>query len=52
MGIEALCRRPRTSKPQPGYKIYPYLLRHMKVERPYPVWAMDISYLSMANGST
>jgi putative transposase len=50
MGIEALYRRPRTSKPGPGHKIYPYLLRQMKVERPNQVWAMDISYIPMARG--
>jgi putative transposase len=49
-GIEALYRRPRTSKPEPGHKIYPYLLRHVKVERPNHVWAMDISYIPMAKG--
>ena len=50
MGIEALYRRPRISKPEPGHKIYPYLLRHMKVERPNQDWAMDISCIPMANG--
>ena len=43
MGIEALHRKPNTSKPTPGNKIYPYLLRGLKVERPNQVWAMDIS---------
>ena len=50
MGITALYRRPNTSKPEPGHKIYPYLLRHVKVERPNQVWAMDISYIPMAKG--
>ena len=40
MGIEALYRRPRTTKPEPGHKIYPYLLRDMAVTRPNQVWAM------------
>jgi putative transposase len=44
MGIEALYRRPRTSKPEPGHKVYPYLLRGLTVERPNQVWAMDITY--------
>jgi putative transposase len=44
MGIEALYRRPRTTKPEPGHKIYPYLLRGMEITRPNQVWAMDISY--------
>jgi putative transposase len=50
MGICALYRRPNTSKPEPGHKIYPYLLRHVKVERPNQVWATDISYIPMARG--
>ena len=50
MGIEALYRRPRTSKPEPGHKIYPYLLRDMAVTRPNQVWAMDITYIPMARG--
>jgi transposase InsO family protein len=43
MGIEALYRRPRTTKPEPGHKIYPYLLRDLEITRPNQVWAMDIS---------
>jgi putative transposase len=50
MGIEALYRRPRTTKPEPGHKIYPYLLRTMAVTRPNQVWAMDITYIPMARG--
>jgi putative transposase len=50
MGIEALYRRPRTTKPEPGHKIYPYLLRGMAVTRPNQVWAMDITYIPMARG--
>ncbi len=50
MGIEAIYRRPNTSKPTPGHKIYPYLLRGMTVERPNQVWAMDITYIPMARG--
>jgi putative transposase len=50
MGIEAIYRRPNTSKPTPGRKIYPYLLRGVKVERPNQVWAMDITYIPMARG--
>ena len=50
MGIEALYRRPRTTKPEPGHKIYPYLLRGMDVTRPNQVWAMDITYIPMAKG--
>jgi len=50
MGIEALYRRPNTSKPAPGHKIYPYLLRGLKIEHPNQVWAMDITYIPMARG--
>ena len=50
MGIEALYRRPRTTKPEPGHKVYPYLLRGMEVTRPNQVWAMDITYIPMARG--
>jgi putative transposase len=50
MGIEALYRRPRTSQPGPGNKIYPYLLRGMEITRPNQVWAMDITYIPMARG--
>ncbi len=50
MGIETLYRRPNTSKPAPGQKIYPYLLRGLPVTRPNQVWAMDITYIPMARG--
>src|ERR1700746_3304269 len=50
MGIEALYRRPRTTKPEPGHKIYPYLLRGIEITRPNQVWAMDITYIAMARG--
>ena len=48
MGIEAIYRRPNTSKPTPGHKVYPYLLRGKKIERADHVWAMDITYIPMA----
>lgn len=50
MGIEALYRRPGTSRPAPGHKIYPYLLRNVTVTRPDQAWAMDITYIPMARG--
>lgn len=50
MAIAALYRRPNTSKPAPGHKIYPYLLRNLAVTRPNQVWAMDITYVPMARG--
>ena len=43
MGIAAIYHRPNTSKPAPGHKIYPYLLRKLAVTRPNQVWAMDIT---------
>ena len=50
MGLEAIYRRPNTSKPAPGHKIYPYLLRKLPVTRANQVWAMDITYIPMARG--
>ncbi|AJP71321.1 integrase [Sphingomonas hengshuiensis] len=50
MAIEAIYRRPNTSKPAPGHKIYPYLLRKVAVTRPNQVWATDITYIPMARG--
>ena len=44
MAIEPLYRKPNTSKPAPGHKIYPYLLRGLPITRPNQIWAMDISY--------
>lgn len=50
MGIEAIYRRPNTSKAAPGHKIYPYLLRGLKINRANQVWAMDITYIPMTRG--
>ena len=50
MGIEAIYRKPKTSKPAPGHKVYPYLLGKMQVSRSNQVWAMDITYIPMAHG--
>jgi len=50
MGIEAVYRRPRTSIPAPGHKIFPYLLRELTIARANQVWASDITYIPMARG--
>jgi hypothetical protein len=50
MRIEALYRRPRTTRPEPGHKVDPYRLRGLTVEGPNQVWAMDITYIPMARG--
>ena len=50
MGIEALGPKPSTSKPAPGHRIYPYLLRNMSIDRPNHVWATDITYIPLQRG--
>lgn len=50
MGIEALYQRPRTTKPHPGHKVFPYLLRNRKITEPNQAWAMDITYIPMNKG--
>jgi putative transposase len=50
MGIEAIYRKPNTSKPAQGHKIYPYLLRNVAVTRANQVWSTDISYIPMKRG--
>jgi putative transposase len=50
MGIAALGPKPRTTKPAPGHKIYPYLLRGMTIDRPNQVWAADITYVPIGRG--
>lgn len=50
MGLSAIYRRPRTSNPMTGHRVYPYLLRGMEITRPDQVWAADITYIPMARG--
>ena len=50
MGLRAIYRVPRTSKPGPGHKVYPYLLGGMEITRPNQVWAADITYIPMTKG--
>jgi putative transposase len=50
MGIAALGPKPRTSKPAPGHKVFPYLLRGVSIERPNQVWAADITYVPVGAG--
>lgn len=50
MGIEALYRHPKTTRPHPGHQVFPYLLRDLAVTRPNQVWAMDLTYLPMRHG--
>jgi putative transposase len=50
MGIEALYRKPRTTRQHPQHRVYPYLLRGLTIDRPNQAWAMDITYIPMARG--
>ena len=50
MGIQALYRKPNTSKRHPAHSVFPYLLRNLAIERANHVWALDITYIPMARG--
>jgi len=50
MGIEAIYPKPKTSRPHPQHKVYPYLLRNLSIDHPNQVWAADITYIPMSCG--
>ena len=50
MGLEALCCKPRTGVSHPEHRVYPYLLRGVKVERPDHVWCADLTYIPVSQG--
>jgi putative transposase len=50
MGLEAIGPKPNTSKPTPGHKVYPYMLRGIEIKHGDHVWATDITYVPMAHG--
>jgi len=50
MGIETIYQGPHLSKPHPNHKIYPYLLRNLKISRVNQVWGTDITYIRLRHG--
>ena len=50
IGLSPIYQAPKTSEPHPQHKIYPYLLRHLAIERPHQVWCADMTYVPMRRG--